>query len=114
MFPSRRGHPLSRDAIEHRITRYAGVAELQCPSLRTKKITAHVLRHTTAMRLLHAGVDTSVIALWLGHADVHTTQIYLRADLRLKERALARTRPTNVRPGHYRPPDTLLAWLEAL
>jgi site-specific recombinase XerD len=66
------------------------------------------------MRLLHAGVDTSVIALWLGHADVQTTQIYLRADLTLKEKALARTKPTNARPGRYRPPDTLLAWLEAL
>jgi site-specific recombinase XerD len=114
VFPSRRGHRLSRDAIEHRIAYYAGIAALQCPSLRNKKITAHVLRHTTAMRLLHAGVDTSVIALWLGHADIQTTQIYLRADLNLKEQALARTKPTNARPGRYRPPDTLLAWLEAL
>jgi site-specific recombinase XerD len=114
VFPSRRGHRLSRDAIEHRIAYYADIAALQCPSLRNKKITAHVLRHTTAMRLLHAGVDTSVIALWLGHADIQTTQIYLRADLNLKEHALARTKPTNARPGRYRPPDTLLAWLEAL
>jgi integrase/recombinase XerD len=114
VFPSRRGDQLSRDAIEHRIAQYAGKAAIQCPSLRSKKVTAHVLRHTTAMRLLHAGVDTSVIALWLGHADVQTTQIYLRADLSLKEQALARTKPTNARPGRYRPPDTLLTWLEAL
>ena len=79
-----------------------------------KTITAHVLRHTTAMRLLHAGVDTSVIALWLGHVSVETTQIYLHADINLKEQALARTRPPNGRPGRYQPPDTLLAWLEGL
>ena len=73
-----------------------------------------MLRHTAAMRLLHAGVDTSVIALWLGHVSVDTTQIYLHADLQLKEKALARTRPPNTRPGRYRPPDNLLALLEAL
>ena len=74
----------------------------------------HILRHTTAMRLLHAGVDTSVIALWLGHVSVDTTQIYLHADLELKEKALARTRPPQARPGRYHPPDRLLAWLETL
>ena len=73
-----------------------------------------MLRHTTAMRLLHAGVDTAVIALWLGHESVDTTQIYLHADLALKERALARTTPPNSTPGRYRPPDTMLAFLEAL
>ena len=72
------------------------------------------LRHTTAMRLLHAGVDTSVIALWLGHVSVETTQIYLHADLKLKEQALARTRPPNGHTGRYQPPDSLLAWLETL
>jgi integrase/recombinase XerD len=114
LFPTRRGDRLSRDAIEHRITHYAGKAADGCPSLHGKKITAHVLRHTTAMRLLHAGVDTSVIALWLGHVSVDTTQIYLHADLELKEKALARTRPPNGRTGRYQPPDTLIAWLEAL
>jgi site-specific recombinase XerD len=114
LFPTRRGGPLSRDAIEHRIARYATKAVAACPSLHGKTITAHVLRHTTAMRLLHAGVDTSVIALWLGHVSVETTQIYLHADLELKEKALARTRPPNARVGRYQPPDTLLAWLEAL
>ena len=73
-----------------------------------------MLRHTAAMRLLHAGVDTSVIALWLGHEQVETTQIYLHADMALKEAALARTTPPNTPPGRYRPPDELLAFLEAI
>ena len=85
-----------------------------CSSLREKTITLHVLRHTAAMRLLHAGVDTAVIALWLGHEQVETTQIYLHADLSIKERALARTTPHETAPGRYRPPDALLAFLEAL
>jgi integrase/recombinase XerD len=84
------------------------------PSLRGKSVTAHTLRHTAAMRLLLAGTDTSVIALWLGHEQAETTQIYLHADLALKERALARTTPLNSKPGRYRPPDKLLAFLEAL
>jgi site-specific recombinase XerD len=114
LFPTRRGTPLSRDAIEHRLAHYTVQAATRCPSLHSKTITAHVLRHTTAMRLLHAGVDTSVIALWLGHVSVETTQIYLHADLELKEQALARTRPPNGRTGRYQPPDRLLAWLERL
>jgi integrase/recombinase XerD len=114
LFPTRRGTPLSRDAVEHRLAHYTIQATRRCPSLHGKKITAHVLRHTTAMRLLHAGVDTSVIALWLGHVSVETTQIYLHADLELKEKALARTRPPNGRTGRYQPPDSLLAWLEGL
>jgi len=114
LFPTRRGTPLSRDAIEHRITFYATKAAANCPSLHGKIVTAHVLRHTTAMRLLHAGVDTSVIALWLGHVSTETTQIYLHADLDLKEKALGKTRPPNSRAGRYQPPDGLLAWLEAL
>jgi site-specific recombinase XerD len=114
LFPTHRGTRLSRDAIEHRLAHYATRAAADCPSLHGKTITAHVLRHTTAMRLLHAGIDTSVIALWLGHVSVDTTQIYLHADLKLKEQALARTRPPHGRTGRYQPPDTLLAWLEAL
>jgi site-specific recombinase XerD len=114
LFPTRRGTPLSRDAIEHRLVHYTELAADRCPSLHGKTVTAHVLRHTTAMRLLHAGVDTSVIALWLGHVSVETTQIYLHADLELKEQALARTRPPNSRTGRYQPRDHLLAWLEAL
>lgn len=114
LFPSRQGRALSRDAIERRISHYAALAAERCPSLNDKAVTAHVLRHTTAMRLLHAGVDTSVIALWLGHVSVETTQIYLHADMTLKEKALARTRPPNSRHGRYQPPDTLLTWLDQL
>ena len=114
LFPTSTGRPLSRDAIERRLAKHAAAAAAACPSLAAKKVTAHVLRHTAAMRLLHAGVDTSVIALWLGHEQVDTTQIYLHADLALKERALARTTPLDAKPGRYRAPDTLLAFLEAL
>jgi integrase/recombinase XerD len=114
LFTTRRGDKLSRDAIEHRLNHYARQAADRCSSLHDKTITAHVLRHTTAMRLLHAGVDSSVIALWLGHVSVDTTQIYLHADLTLKEQALARTRPPHTQPGRYQPNDKLLAWLEAL
>jgi site-specific recombinase XerD len=114
LFPTRTGRALSRDAIEHRLARHAATATAACPSLTAKKITPHVLRHTAAMRLLHAGVDTSVIALWLGHEHIETTQIYLHADMALKEAALARTTPPNTPPGRYRPPDALLAFLEAI
>jgi integrase/recombinase XerD len=114
LFPTRSGTRLSRDAVEHRIRHSATNAAVVCPSLKGKTVTAHVLRHTTAMRLLHAGVDTSVIALWLGHVSVDTTQIYLHADLDLKEQALARTRPPNGQAGRYQPPDSLLSWLEGL
>jgi site-specific recombinase XerD len=114
LFPTRTGRPLSRDAIERRIALHAVTATAACPSLAIKKVTAHVLRHTAAMRLLHAGVDISVIALWLGHEQIETTQIYLHADMTLKEQALARTTPPDVAPGRYLPPDTLLAFLEAL
>lgn len=114
LFPTRRGGRLSRDGLEHRLAKHLSVAAQHCPSLREKKITLHTLRHTAAMQLLHAGVDTTVIALWLGHERIDTTQIYLHADLALKERALARTTPPNGKPGRYRPPDTLLAFLEAL
>lgn len=114
LFPTSRGTPLSRDAVERRLAKYAASAAAVCPSLRAKRISPHVLRHTAAMRLLQAGVDTSVIALWLGHEHVDTTQIYLHADLALKERALARTTPPGTRPGRYRPSDTLLAFLDGL
>jgi len=114
LFPARTGGRLSRDAVERRIARHTTAAAARRPSLNAKTITAHTLRHTAAMRLLHAGTDTSVIALWLGHEQAETTQIYLHADLALKEQALARTTPPDVKPGRYRPPDKLLAFLEAL
>jgi site-specific recombinase XerD len=114
LFATSRGKPLSRDAVALLVTRHAATASQSCTSLQAKTITPHTLRHTAAMRLLHAGVDTSVIALWLGHEKTDTVQIYLHADLSLKERALARTTPPGTAPGRYRPPDDLLAFLEAL
>jgi integrase/recombinase XerD len=114
LFPSRRGTPLSRDGLERRLAIYSARAEVGCPSLATKKITAHVLRHTTAMRLLHAGVDTSVIALWLGHENVETTQVYIHADMALKEKAIDRTTPPNGSPGRFRPSDTVMNFLDGL
>lgn len=114
LFPTSRGRPLSRDAVALLITKHATTAQARCPSLGNKTVTPHVLRHSTAMRLLQAGVDTSVIALWLGHEQTDTVQIYLHADLSIKERALARTTPPESAPGRYRPPDALLAFLEAL
>jgi len=114
LFATHTGRSLSRDALERRLAKHAVSAALACSSMREKRITLHVLRHTAAMRLLQAGVDTSVIALWLGHEQVETTQVYLHADLALKERALARTAPAGTRPGRYRPPDSVIAFLEAL
>jgi integrase/recombinase XerD len=114
LFPTSRGAPLTRDAVARRLTKHTITATRSCPSLSGKNITPHVLRHTAAMRLLHAGIDTTVIALWLGHESVETTQIYLNADLAIKERALARTRPATIKPGRYKPPDALIAFLEAL
>jgi integrase/recombinase XerD len=114
VFPTSRGQPLSRDAVELLITRHAKTAQATCPTLRSKTISPHVLRHTAAMALLHAGTDTTVIALWLGHERAETAQIYIHADQALKQRALDRTTPPSVRPGRYRPPDKLLAFLEQL
>lgn len=114
VFPSIRRGPLSRDAVERIVTKHASTAKERCPSLKSKKVTPHVLRHSAAMDLLQSGVDPSVIALWLGHESVETTQMYLHADLRLKEEALARTKPAGASPGRYRPDDQLLAFLEAL
>jgi site-specific recombinase XerD len=114
LFPTRTGRRLSRDAVERRLATHAAAAARQCPSLLGKRITPHVMRHTAAMSLLQAGVDTAVIALWLGHADLRATNVYLHADMTIKERALALTTPASVRPGRYRPPDPLLAFLEGL
>jgi integrase/recombinase XerD len=85
LFPTRRGARLSRDALERRITKHTATAAVSCPTLLEKKISPHVLRHTAAMRLLNVGVDTTVIALWLGHEGVATTQIYVHADLALDD-----------------------------
>ena len=113
-FPSIRGGPLSRDAVERLVARHCKAAQSHCPSLSHKKVTPHVLRHTAAMELLHHGVDRSVIALWLGHESVETTQMYLHADMRLKRKALSRITPLGVKPSFYKPDDELLAFLEDL
>jgi site-specific recombinase XerD len=114
LFPTHRGDKLSRDALEHVIRRHTLSASESCPSLKDKRVSPHVLRHSTAMQLLHHGVDQTVIALWLGHESVETTQVYVHADLRLKEQALARVTAETTKPGRYRPDDKLLAFLEAL
>ena len=114
LFATSTGTALSRDAIEHRIARYLTQARTRCPSLQPKQVTAHTLRHTAAMRLLLSGVDITVIALWLGHEQVSTTNIYLHADMSQKERALARVTPPTSKPGRYRAPDTVLTFLDKL
>lgn len=108
------GGPLCRRAVNVLVVTHVATATKTCPSLCSKQVTPHVLRHTAAMRLLHAGVDSSVIALWLGHESVETTQIYIHADLAMKEVAINRTTPLGEAPGRYRPPDALLAFLEGL
>ena len=114
LFPSRTGGPLTRDAVERRLAQHVAVAQRTCPTLRAKRVTMHTLRHTAAMTLLSAGIDTATIALWLGHEQERTTRVYLHADLGLKQRVLDRTTPPNGRPGRYRPPDSLLDFLNGL
>lgn len=114
LFPTRTGRRLSRDAIALRVSTHAQTAAQRCPSLMGKKVHPHVLRHSCAMSLLQAGVDTTVIALWLGHAGVRSTDAYVHADMSIKEKALALTTPASARPGRYRPPDKILAFLESL
>ncbi|KQY56234.1 MULTISPECIES: tyrosine-type recombinase/integrase [unclassified Nocardioides] len=114
LFTTTAGRPLSRDAIERRIRLAATRAQAVCPSLAGKRVTAHTLRHSAAMRLLHAGVDTTVIALWLGHEQITTTNIYLHADMTIKENAIAKITPQSVTAGRYQPSDPVLAFLANL
>jgi site-specific recombinase XerD len=114
LFPTRAGRRLSPDAVEARIAVHKKSATQRCPSLTHKKLTPHTLRHTCAMTLLREGVDVAVIALWLGHADIRSTDAYMHADMTIKERALARTTPPTSKPGRYQPHDKLLAFLENL
>lgn len=114
VFPSSRGGHLSVDAVERRVTKQAEKARQSCSSLAAKRVTPHTLRHTTAMQLLQRGVDRTVIALWLGHESIETTQVYLHADLRLKEKALACTTASGLSPGRFKPDDALLAFLDSL
>jgi integrase/recombinase XerD len=114
LFPSSRGGPLSADALQRLVTKHAVTARQSCPSLTKKIVTPHKLRHAAAMELLHHGVDLSVIALWLGHESRETTEIYLHADMKLKEQALAHATPSGIAPARYKPQDSLLAFLENL
>ncbi len=114
LFPTTTCTRLSRDAIERRLARHLTIAAENCPSIKTKHVTMHTLRHTSAMRLLLAGNDVTVIALWLGHEQISTTNIYLHADMSHKQQAIDRAKPLNAKPGRYRPPDALLKFLEDL
>jgi len=114
LFPSARGELLSHDSVQYLVAKYATTAAKSCPTLHKKRVTPHVLRHTTAMELLQAGVDRSVIALWLGHESLETTQVYLDANLALKEEALKKTSPVNATIGRFKPDDQLLSFLHNL
>ena len=114
LFPSLSGGRLSADAVQDLVSKHAEAARMKCSSLANKRVTPHLLRHTAAMELLQAGIDRSMIALWLGHESVETTQIYLDANLPLKEEILAKTNPIKGKPGRYRPTDSLLQFLQNL
>jgi site-specific recombinase XerD len=114
LFPNARGSRLSRDGVEYLLRKHVSIAGQECPSLKHKRVSPHVLRHTAAMDLLQHGVDRSVIALWLGHETLQTVDVYVHANLQMKEQALAKTTPLDVPPGRYRPDDELLAFLKRL
>ena len=114
LFPTRTGRRPSTDAVERLVRLHPGTAARRCPTIRPAQLNPHVLRHSCAMSLLQAGVDTAVIALWLGHADLRSTNIYLHADMTIKQRALDATTPSSTKPGRYRPNGKLLAFLESL
>jgi site-specific recombinase XerD len=114
LFPNAGGGRLSAHGVHYLLAKHVAAATTSCPSLKHKRVSPHVLRHTTAMDLLEQGVEQSVIALWLGHESIETTQIYLDADLELKQRVLDRVAPLNGKPGRYRPDDKLLAFLRSL
>jgi len=114
LFPNARGGRLSSHGVHYLLAKHVSAAAEVCPSLKQKRVSPHVLRHTTAMDLLHEGCEQCVIALWLGHESIETTQVYLDADLEMKQRILDKTTPPNGRPGRYRPDDKLLAFLKSL
>lgn len=114
LFPTLQGDRMSRDALEHLVKRHIKTAAQGCPSLVGKRVSPHVLRHSTAMELLHHGIDQAVIALWLGHESVDTTQAYIHADLKLKEKALAKLSSVSTKTDRYKPDDQLLSFLENL
>ena len=114
VFPNARGGPLSAHGVQYLVAKHVATASRVCTSLARKRVSPHVLRHTTAMDLTHEGVERSVLALWLGHESVETTQIYLDADLEMKSKLLDKLTPPDSKPGRYRPDDALLAFLKSL
>ena len=114
LFPNARGGRLSAHGVHYLLDKHVAMATVKCPSLTNKRVSPHVLRHTTAMDLLQEGVEPSTIAIWLGHESVETTQIYLDANLEMKQAVLNRTTPPEGKPGRYRPDDRLLAFLKGL
>ena len=114
VFPNRTGNMLSHDGLAYIVAKHAAAARAACPSMRSKRVTPHTLRHTCAMTLLRGGVDRAVIALWLGHESIETTYIYLHADLELKEQAMAKTSPMGQSPARYRPSNDVLDFLNNL
>ena len=114
VFPNARGGRLSAHGVLYLLAKYVAVAAGRCPSPTTKRVSPHVLRHTTAMDLLQEGVEQRLLSLWLGHESIETTQIYLDANVELKRNILEQTRPPSSAPGRYRPGDKLLAFLKSL
>lgn len=114
VFPNRAGKPMSRSGIEQRLQAAIAKASIRCPSLRSRAISPHTVRHATAMHLLQSGVDITVIAMWLGHEDTATTHQYIEADLAMKEAALKRMDAPSSKPARFKAGDRLLAFLEAL
>ena len=114
LFPSSRGGQMSTDAVGRLVAKHVRIASSKCPSIAEKNVTPHTLRHSAAMALRERGVDLSVIALWLGHESLETTQMYLHADVRLKEQALARTVPIGGTVCRFNPREDVLAYLESL
>jgi len=114
LFPNVKDERLSVHGVKYMLNKHAATAAKVCPSLKGKRVTVHLLRHTMALEMLQAGVDRAVIALWLGHESVETTQIYLEATLAMKEQALAKTTPPHGNPARFRPDDRLLSFLNSL
>jgi integrase/recombinase XerD len=114
LFPTRRGRPLTPDAVASRVANHAATGAALCPSLTDKHVTPHVLRHSNAMFLRAKGKDLATIALWLGHESTQSTQMYLHADLNIKQQTIDRTATLGTPPGRYRPPDPILDFLEGL
>jgi site-specific recombinase XerD len=114
LFPNARGQSLSRDGVEYLLAKHVRTAQGRCPSLKAKRVSPHVLRHSMAMDMLQHGVDRSVIALWLGHECMSTTQVYLHANMELKEQALAKTKSLKTKNGRYHATGALLNFLQGL